>query len=549
MSFAGRVGVPPVLLAAVLLGLPPTATATPVPGAAGCPMLPADNVWHSDASTLPVHPRSSDWLASMGGSSRRLHPDFGPSFGEISRPYGIPYEVVPPTRTRVAVTFDYADESDPGPYPFAATTPIEGGNESDGDRHALMVDPATCTLYELFAARYASGGGSTAGSGAIYDLRSNALRPAGWTSADAAGLPVLPGLLRLDEVQSGSVDHMVRMTASRTDRSYVWPARHQAGAENNPALPPMGARFRMKAGIDISGYRPDTQVILRAFKKHGLVLADNGSNWYFGGTSEEGWPVDLLDELKSLTAGMFEAVDASSLMLSSSSGQVRPPGPRPTRAASWRDGVWSFRSSLSATAATTSLTYGTTGDVPVTGDWDGDGVRTPGYVRGATWHLSNSMTSATDSLPPFTYGQPGDSFVVGDWDGDGDDTVGVLRAGVWYLRNSLTSGVASVTPFAFGSRGRPVAGDWDGDGDDTVGTYDRGYWRLTNSNTAGPPQRYFRFGDTRDLPVVGDWNADGTTSPGYVRQGRWYLRNALSGGVPSYRPFLFGTAARPLTWS
>jgi hypothetical protein len=532
-----------------VLTAPIPAGASSVPGASACPTLPADNVWHSDATGLPVHPRSSAWLTSTGGAGRHLHPDFGPSYGEIPRPYGIPYEVVPSTRTTVPVSFDYADESDEVLYPFAATTPIEGGQNAGGDRHALMVDPSTCTLFELFDARYAPGGGSTAGSGAVYDLRSNALRPSGWTSADAAGLPILPGLLRLDEVQAGHVDHVVRMTASLTDRSFLWPARHQAGGTDSDNAPPMGARFRMKAGIDVSGYRPDTQVVLRAFKKHGLMLADNGSNWYFSGTSEDGWPTDLLDELKSLTAGMFEAVDASSLMLHPDSGQVRLPADPRERPAAWRAGVWQLRASTRAVSTATSMAWGAGGDIPVTGDWNGDGVRTPGFVRGTTWHLTNSAASPPVALPTFSYGQVGDVPVVGDWDGDGDDTIGVVRAGTWLLRNALSAGAPTVTPFSIGTRGRAVVGDWDGDGDDTVGLVSGGIWRLTDSLSAAPMRPSFMLGEQLDAPVVGDWDGDGGDDPGFVRSGRWHLRNSLTSGPPSYRPFELGrSGARHLSW-
>jgi hypothetical protein len=288
----------------------------PLPGAgAACPLLPADNIWHADVSRLPVHPRSAAWITSMGGPDRRLHPDFGPNDG--GQPYGIPYSVVPGSTQKAAVTFDYADESDPGPYPFGPATPIEGGS----DAHALVVDKDRCVLYELYAADW-NGGHPTAGSGAIWDLRSNALRPSGWTSADAAGLPILGGLLRRDEVAAGEVDHSIRLTAARTDRSFLWPARHQAGAANDPSLPPMGAWFRLKAGFDISRYRPDTQVVLRALQCHGLIVADNGSNWYFTGTSEPGWDTGLLDQLKTIPAGAFEAVDTSSLMADPNSGRV-----------------------------------------------------------------------------------------------------------------------------------------------------------------------------------------------------------------------------------
>lgn len=317
--------------AAFVLGPGQARAGTPVPGASSCPMFPADNVWNADISGLPVDSHSAAWMASMNAATTNLHPDFGPS-GDPNNPYGMPYTVVAPGHQFVSVAFQYADESDPGPYPFGPDTPIEGGSSSTGDRHAIMVDPSTCTLYELYDAMY-SQNGSTAGSGAIWSLRSDALRPVGWTSADAAGLPILPGLLRYDEVAAGSVTHAIRVTASSTDTSFIWPARHEAGARSDPSLPPMGARFRLRASYDISGYSPQAQVVLRAMQHYGLILADNGSNWYFGGTADSSWPLSLVDEFKQVPASAFEAVDESSLMVSPDSGQVRtaaaPPPPAP----------------------------------------------------------------------------------------------------------------------------------------------------------------------------------------------------------------------------
>ncbi|HVA09902.1 MAG TPA: hypothetical protein VNG12_24520 [Acidimicrobiales bacterium] len=297
---------------------------TPVPGAPNCPMFPADNVWSTDIAGLPVDAHSAAWLTSMHSATTNLHPDFGPS-GDPSNPYGMPFTVVSPSHPLVHLSFQYAAESDPGPYPFGADTPIEGGQQSTGDRHAIMVNPSTCTLYELYDAHYSSSG-STAGSGAIWNLNSDALRPSGWTSADAAGLPILPGLLRYDEVQSGVITHAIRMTAQTTDTSFVWPARHEAGASSNPNLPPMGARFRLKGDYDISGFSPQAQVVLRAMQHYGLILADNGSNWYFGGTADPAWPIALVDELKGVPASAFEAVDESSLMVNPDSGQARQGG-------------------------------------------------------------------------------------------------------------------------------------------------------------------------------------------------------------------------------
>ena len=316
------------LVAAALVAAP--ADAAPPAGMGDCPIFPADSFWHADVRSLPVHPQSATWLANMGGPTRRLHPDFGDS-GD-AQPYGIPYAVVDGNHAKVTVDFDYADESDLSPYPFGPDIPVEGGS----DRHALMLDRDACTLSELFAADW-NGGNPTAGSGAIFDLRSNALRPSGWTSADAAGLAIFPGLLRRDEVLSGRIDHPIRMTAQRTDRTFVWPARHHAGAARDPSLPPMGAWFRLRADYPTDGLHPHTVVILEAFKTHGLILADNGSNWYFTGAADAGWESRVLNELKALQAGSFEAVDQSSLMDDPNSGRVRgasapPPAPTSTAA-------------------------------------------------------------------------------------------------------------------------------------------------------------------------------------------------------------------------
>ena len=286
-----------------------------------CPAFPASSYWHAPVTQLPVHARSAQWLSHMS-PTRRLHPDFGPAYGAQPVPYGIPITYVTSTHAKVSPRFDYASESDRVGYPLGSDTKVEGGQMTSGDRHTVVVDRSTCRVYETWATRR-SGTTWYAGSGATWDLRSNALRPAGWTSADAAGLPVLPGLLRYDEVAAGKVDHAIRFTTDVTDRRYVWPARHQAGSVSNAAYPPMGARFRLKASYAMSGARADTLVVLRAMKVHGLVLADNGSPWYFQGTSDTRWPEALLDQLKRIPASAFEAVDTSRLMISSGSGQAR----------------------------------------------------------------------------------------------------------------------------------------------------------------------------------------------------------------------------------
>jgi hypothetical protein len=258
----------------------------------------------------------------MDASSRNLHPDFGPADGAQSVPYGIPITVVPAGQQRVPVVFDYADESDRLLYPLNAATRIEGGQDADGDRHAIMVTADTCELFETWDT-HDTATGWTAGSGAHWSLTSDALRPDGWTSADAAGLPILPGLLRYDEVAAGRVDHAIRFTADMTDDAHLWPARHDAGSKVDSALPPMGARFRLKAGFDIAGYSKQAQTVLRAMQTYGLVLADNGSPWYFQGTSDTAWPDALIEELKTIPAAAFEAVDTSSLEISANSGAAR----------------------------------------------------------------------------------------------------------------------------------------------------------------------------------------------------------------------------------
>jgi hypothetical protein len=319
------------LSAAGVLAAPSGTAAAPksngqlLPGTV-CPAFPADDVWNTPVAGLPLDPHSSAWLAHMSSASAFLHPDYGPGGG--SSPYGIPWQVTAPHPSFVRLHFQYADESDRGPYPFSARTPIEGGPGSTGDRHALMVDPSTCTLYELYDAHFRSAMRSTAGSGAIWSLRSNRLRPSGWTSADAAGLPILPGLVNYDEVRSGHIDHAIRFTAQTTSTRYLWPARHQAGATGDPSYPPMGARFRLRPGFRLPASRcyQACQVVIRAMKTYGLILADNGSNWYFQGTADRRWTYTMVGQLKAIPARDFQAVDERCLMISPSSGQARQPG-------------------------------------------------------------------------------------------------------------------------------------------------------------------------------------------------------------------------------
>jgi hypothetical protein len=288
------------------------------PVIAGCPLFPLDNVLNRRIDTLPVHPRSNAWISSMGGN-QGLHPDFGANWN--GGPFGIPYTTVPGGQLKVGVNFRYADESDPGPYPIPPDAPVEKGS----DRHVLVLDRDHCILYEMFAAVKNADNTWHADSGAVFDLRSNALRPSGWTSADAAGLTILAGLVRYDEVESGAIRHAIRFTAATTQTAFVWPARHQAGDTASLNVPPMGARFRLKASTDISAFTdPKIQVIFKAFKEYGLILADNGSNWYISGVPDASWNDEVLvNAFAALKGSDFEAVDVSGLMLDPDSGQAK----------------------------------------------------------------------------------------------------------------------------------------------------------------------------------------------------------------------------------
>ena len=293
---------------------------------AACPFFPADNVWNTSIDQLPLDPRSTAYINSIGPNTG-LHPDFG-SGNWNGGPIGIPYAYAPGQQPRVPVSFDYADESDPGPYPIPPDAPIEGGPASTGDRHVLLVDTANCTLYETWDSYPQPDGSWRAGSGAVFTLNSNALRPAGWTSADAAGLPILPGLARCEEIASGAIHHALRFTAARTQKKFIWPARHYASSLTDPNVPPMGQRFRLKAAFDSSRFSPQTQIILTALKTYGMLLADNGSNWYISGAPGACWDDDrLVSELRVVKGSDFEVVDESSLMVNPDSGQARTTGP------------------------------------------------------------------------------------------------------------------------------------------------------------------------------------------------------------------------------
>jgi len=280
-----------------------------------CTVFPDDNFWNTDISKLPVHPSSTRWRKAIG--TRDLHPDFGPA-GPGEKPYGIPITVVPRSAKKSSVRFSYPDESDRVKYPLSSRTKIEGG----GDRHAIIVDRSTCRLYELYDLSR-SGTRWRAGSGATWSLTSNRLRTNGWTSADAAGLPILPGLLRWNEVRAGKVEHAIRFTAPVTANKHVWPARHHAGSRSVKTHPPMGARFRLAKSFSTKGFSKEAKVVIAAMKTYGIVLADNGSGWFFQGEASTKWPDRLIRDLKRIPSSAFRAVDTSRLEHTKNSARVQ----------------------------------------------------------------------------------------------------------------------------------------------------------------------------------------------------------------------------------
>ena len=286
-----------------------------VPVVGGCSIFPADNWWNTNISNYPLDPRSNNYIQSIPGN---LHPDFG-----HESYYGIPFNIVPPSQPEVPVSFTYKSQSDPGPYPIPPNAQIEGGQHSNGDRHVLVLQQGVCKLYEMWRAFPRNGGQQWhAGSGAIFPLDTNKLRPDGWTSADAAGLPILPALIRCDEVQAGQIDHALRFTVQNTQAGYIHPATHFASSSRNLNLPPMGLRVRLKAAFNISGYNRTAQIILTAMKTYGMFVADNGSNWFFqgeGGTAASCWNDNDLNALKNVPGTAFEVVKTGPIL--------RKPGP------------------------------------------------------------------------------------------------------------------------------------------------------------------------------------------------------------------------------
>jgi len=309
-----------VLASVSILGAAAVIAFAQAPTVGNCTVFPADNIWNTRIDQLPVHPSSSTWVTTIGASTG-VHADFGSGLWD-GGPIGIPFITVAGTQTKYPATFTYQSESDPGPYAVPLNAPIEGGSASTGDRHAIAIDIDNCILYELYSA-YPQASSWRAGSGAIFSLLSDALRPATWTSADAAGLPIFAGLVRYDEILAGEIRHAIRFTVPKTQKAYVWPARHYASSLTGAQYPPMGARFRLKASFDISKFSGTNQIILRAMQRYGIILADNGSAWYISGAPDSRWNNDDLHALGSIVGSNFEAVDAATLMLDPNSGQAQ----------------------------------------------------------------------------------------------------------------------------------------------------------------------------------------------------------------------------------
>lgn len=368
-----------VLASLFVLGLSCSAFAQQTVGS--CSVLPATNIWNTPIDTLPAAANSTT-LVNTIGAARGFHADFGSGLWN-GGPIGIPFITVPGTQTKYPASFLYADESDPGPYAVPLNVPIEGGSQSTGDRHAMAVDTDHCVLYELYRA-FPGTNSWTGDSGAIFDLNSNALRPDTWTSADAAGLPIMPGLVTYEEVASGEIRHAIRFTVPQTRRAYVWPARHYASSLTGTQYPRMGERFRLKASYNISGYPADVQVILRAMKKYGILLADNGSAWYISGKPDERWNNSNLATLSGLLGSDFEAVDATVLQISANSGEARQAVPAASVAVSpsavtVRVGhAQAFSATLTgATGGVTWSVNNVTGGDVVAGTIDASGVYVP----------------------------------------------------------------------------------------------------------------------------------------------------------------------------
>jgi hypothetical protein len=486
-------------------------------------LFPANNPWNQDISRAPVDANSATLIGSIGNNVT-LHPDFGTTYA--GAPNGIPYVVVSGTQARVPINFtDYGDQSDPGPYPVPPDAPIEGGPSSTGDRHVLVIDREDWKLYEMYTAAPVNAGASwDAGSGAVFNLDSNALRPAGWTSADAAGLPIFPGLVRYDEVfEQHEIKHALRFTAASTRRAYVYPARHYASSNTSPNLPPMGMRVRLKASFNISIYSPAMQVVLMAMKKYGMILADNGSNWYVSGSPDMRWSDDELHTLGAIKGSDFEVVQTPSHLLMPQSDFD---GDSKTDISVFRpsSGNWYARSS--SNGALVACAFGISTDKLAPGDYDGDGLTDFAVFRDGAWYI---LQSSDGAFRAEQFGTSGDLPFASDYDGDGKTDLAVFRQGWWYIKQS-SDNTLRANLFGLGTDA-PVPSDFDGDGKTDIAVYRQssGTWYIRQSSNS--TLRTLAFGAGGDVPVAGDYDGDGRADAAVFRpsNGTWYVLNSQSG--------------------
>ncbi len=539
----------------------------------GARPFPDNNAWNMDVSRFPVHPNSANLIASIGANTG-LHPDFG-TFWQ-GAPIGIPYVVVAGTQPAVPVNFIWwPEQSDPGPYPIPANAPVEGGPASDGDRHVLTIDRDSWKLFETYYSFPVNSGASwSAGSGALWDLRSNKLRPLDWTSADAAGLPIFPGLVRRDEVvQMAEIRHALRFTAVTSRTSYVYPATHHAGSTASLNAPPMGLRVRLKSTFNVNNpnFSPNVRVILRAMQKYGMILADNGSNWYVSGTHDPLWNDDELSVMSQVKGSDFEVVQTpghllmpqndydgdgradvsvfrpstgvwyqqqttngfSAAQFGTSTDILTPvdfTGDGRTDMAVWRPANGSWYVLRSENFTFYGAAFGTNGDIPAPGDYDADGKADLVVYRPSQglWYLQQS----TAGFKAVQFGLAEDKPSVGDFDGDGKSDIAVYRpsTGVWYRINS---GNNSSYAAQFGSPGdRIVPADYTGDGKADIAVWrpSTGVWHVLRSENA----TYYAapFGLSGDTPAPGDYDGDSKADFAVFRPGTqsiFYIQQSTTG--------------------
>ncbi len=499
------------------------------PLVSGVPIYPSDHIWNTRADSLPVSLLSGEYVRIIG-STANAHADFGSGLYE-GTPIGIPYNIVNGSQPKKTILFDYADESDSGPYPVPDYPLIEGGS----DHHLLIIDRDTKILYELFAAEKQPDGSWVAGSGAVFNLSDYILRPSGWTSADAAGLAILPGLVKYDEVNAGEINHALRFTAPSTGRAYIWPARHYASTITDPAYPPMGQRFRLKSSFNTSGYPYQTRVVLDALKKYGMILADNGAPWYISGVPDDRWDNDDLHTLHQLKGSDFEAVDSSSLIINQNSGKALANSVisnLPGRIGIFRNGTW-YLDYNSDSLYEKRLKFGTTGDVPVVGDWQGTGRDGIAIFRPSTgyWYFDNNLDGISDKN--FRYGGITDKIITGNW--TVRDGIAIFRpsTGYWYFDYNL-DGVVDKSFRYGGSTDQIIKGDWQGTGRDGIAIFrpSTGYWYF-DYNLDGVVDKSFRYGGSTDQIIKGDWQGTGRDGIAIFRPstGYWYFDYNLDGVV------------------